>query len=218
MLWILGCHQAVLSPTCVQPRCYSTMEAGLMTATPTATLSPLHPQPLCPSPPHTHPQVMEARRYGLRRRASATEREPFSGVMAGMTCMLRQTAAGCPPVEICYCSRTASDSVCACESGLAQTYRAGLHYVREAARGNVRRITRHDKSKGEPRLRGGLWWTAPEIEQKYTHSAVENIPRRSTSATREMSGGGGATTDNQWLLRVVFCSSAVTHGWIMRTG
>lgn len=84
--------------------------------------------PLC-HPSHIHPQVMEARRYGLRRRASATEREPFSGVMAGMTCMLRQTAAGCPPVEICYCSRTAGDSVCAFECGRAQTYRAGPHYV-----------------------------------------------------------------------------------------
>lgn len=37
---------------------------------------------------------------------SATEREPFSGVMAGMTCMLRQTAAGCSAVWICYHSHT----------------------------------------------------------------------------------------------------------------
>lgn len=96
MLRILACHRAFLSLTCIQPRCYSTTEAGLVTA-----------------PPHpTSPQVMEARRYGLRRRASATEREAFSGVMAGMTCMLRQTAAGCPPVGICYRSRAAGDSVC----------------------------------------------------------------------------------------------------------
>lgn len=98
--------------------------------------SDTHSPSLRPSPtptrprPHTHPQVMEARRYGLRRQASATEREPFSGVMAGMTCMLRQTAAGCPPVGICYCSRAAGDSVCTCECGHAQTYRkrTALHW------------------------------------------------------------------------------------------
>lgn len=56
------------------------------------------------------PQVMEAWRYGPRRQASATEREPFSGVMAGMTCMLRQTAAGCSAVWICYHSHM-GDSV-----------------------------------------------------------------------------------------------------------
>lgn len=61
-----------------------------------------------PLPPP--PQVMEAWRYGLRRQASATEREPFSGVMAGMTCMLRQTAAGCSAVWICYHSHM-GDSV-----------------------------------------------------------------------------------------------------------
>ena len=52
------------------------------------------------------PKVMETWRYRLRRQASATERGPFSGVMAGMTCMLRQTAAGCSAVWICYHSHT----------------------------------------------------------------------------------------------------------------
>lgn len=55
--------------------------------------------------------VMEARRYGLRRRASASAREPFSGVMAGMTCMRRQTAAGCSAVWICYHSHMGDSMV-----------------------------------------------------------------------------------------------------------
>lgn len=54
---------------------------------------------------------MEAQSYGLRRRASASAREPFSGVMVGMTCMLRQTAAGCSAVWICYHSHMGDSMV-----------------------------------------------------------------------------------------------------------